>query len=203
MSLGGAAIGVVVIFAVAVVVTARPDLFSVASGASQCQATQRVADAVEPMTTGYMAAFQTLDPVDVTALPYDGEATLADVTGRLTLLNLWATWCAPCRVEMPELAALQSELGGDDFSVVAVSIDDKDRNRPEDFLEESGASNLAYHREPTLSLFNSLRAEGLAQGMPTTLLLGPDGCTAGVLHGAAAWNSEDAKALIRAAIEAN
>ncbi|WP_157961565.1 TlpA disulfide reductase family protein [Acuticoccus kandeliae] len=161
---------------------------------------------VEPRTTGYMAAFQTLDPKDLTALPYDGVApaakTLEDFKGRLILLNLWATWCAPCRVEMPALASLQERFGSEDFSVVAVSIDDKDRNNPETFLERAGAANLDYFREPTLSLFNSLRAEGLAQGMPTTLLVGPDGCAAGVLHGAAAWDSADADNLIQAAIDA-
>ncbi len=206
LTFGGAALGIVVIFAAAVTITAWPALFSGASGSSQCQAATRIAKVVEPRTTGYMAAFQTLDPKDLTALPYDGVApaakTLEDFKGRLILLNLWATWCAPCRVEMPALASLQERFGSEDFSVVAVSIDDKDRNNPETFLERAGAANLDYFREPTLSLFNSLRAEGLAQGMPTTLLVGPDGCAAGVLHGAAAWDSADADNLIQAAIDA-
>jgi len=196
----------VAVFAASVLVTARPDLLSGAGGDPQCRASARIAAAVAPFATGHVAAFQTVEPADLTALPYDGvgEATrtMADLTGRVVLLNLWATWCAPCRIEMPMLADLHEAMAGEDFAVVAVSIDDKDRNRPEDFLAETNAEALDYHREPTLTLFNSLRAAGLAQGMPTTLLLGPDGCAAGVLHGAAEWDALEAKRLIQAAIDA-
>ena len=104
---------------------------------------------------------------------------------------------------MPSLAALQEAKGSDDFAVIATSIDDRDANRPEAFLEETGATALAYHREPTLTLFNSLRSAGLTEGMPTTLLLGPDACVAGVLAGAAPWDGADAKALVDAAVAAH
>ena len=202
---GAAALGIVV-FVAAVLFTARPDIFSLASGASQCRAATAMAEAVEPHTAGAMAGFQTFAPKDITALPYGAPdaggvpPTLADFKGRTILLNLWATWCAPCRVEMPHLAALHEEKGDDEFSVIAVSIDNRDSSRPEAFLAETDAEARAYYREPTLSLFNSLKDAGLLIGMPTTLLVAPDGCAAGVLHGAAEWHGEDAKSLVDAAV---
>jgi thiol-disulfide isomerase/thioredoxin len=204
---GLAGVVAVAVFAGSVVLTARPDLFSGAAGDPQCRAATRIAEAVGPLATGEMAPFQTVEPADLTDLPYDGTGedarTIADLTGRVTLLNLWATWCAPCRVEMPMLADLHETMSGEDFAVVAVSIDDRESGRPEDFLQETNAAALDYHREPTLTLFNSLRAAGLAHGMPTTLLVGPDGCVAGAVHGLAEWDSRDAMRLIRAAIEAS
>jgi thiol-disulfide isomerase/thioredoxin len=124
------------------------------------------------------------------------------LAGQVVVLEFWATWCAPCRAEMPMLANLHEALSGEDFAVIATSIDSDDDNRPEDFLQETDATALAYHREPSLRLFNSLREAGLAKGMPTTLLIAPDGCVAGVLHGIAEWDSPDAKRLVRAALKA-
>jgi len=204
MIIVGAAVLGIVVFSAAALVTARPDIFSVAGGASQCREAALMAERVEPVATGAMAAFETVTPASLAALPFDGRGedatTIAALEGRTVLLNLWATWCAPCRAEMPHLAALQRERGGPDFSVVAVSIDNRDANRPETFLEETGATNLDYHREPTMRLFNSLKEAGLAIGMPTTLLIAPDGCAAGVLHGAADWSGPDALHLVDAAL---
>lgn len=201
--IGAAALGVVV-FVAAVVITARPDLFRGLAGAPQCRAAAQMADAVAPHAQGAMAAFETITPTDLTALPFDGTgeaaATIADLKGRTTLLNLWATWCAPCRVEMPALAALQEDRGSDAFEVVAVSIDNRDDAAPDAFLREAGATALAYYREPSMRLFNSLKAAGLVVGMPTTLLIAPDGCAAGTLAGAADWEGADAKALVDAAV---
>lgn len=205
-TIAAAAALTVAVFSAAVVVTARPDLFSGPGAPPQCRASARIAAAVEPLATGHVAAFQTVEPVDLTALPFDGSGedarTIEALKGRVVLLNLWATWCAPCRAEMPMLANLHEAMAGDTFAVIAVSIDDKDRNRPEDFLAETNAEALDYHREPDLVLFNSLRGAGLAMGMPTTLLLGPDGCAAGVLHGAAEWDTPEAVRLVEAAIDA-
>lgn len=206
LSYGALGTGAVAVFLATVVVTARPDIFKDLLAGSQCRAAVAIGEAVAPLARGQVAAFRTVPPADLTALPYDGTGsdvrTIADLTGHVTLLNLWATWCAPCRAEMPALAALHEAAASDDFAVVATSIDDRDSNRPEAFLEETGASALDYHREPTLTLFNSLRAAGLAEGMPTTLLIGPDGCVAGVLAGAASWAGPDARRLIDAALAA-
>lgn len=203
---GGAALAGIA-FAVSVVVTAGPGIFNEWLRPSQCRAAPAVAAATAPFAVGDIAAFQTVAPRDLSALPFDATGdtvrTLGDLKGRTILLNLWATWCAPCRVEMPSLAALQEARGGDAFTVVATSIDHRDASRPEDFLAETNATALAYHREPTLALYNSLKEAGLAFGMPTTLLIAPDGCVAGALHGAAEWATPDALALVDAAIAAD
>jgi hypothetical protein len=101
---------------------------------------------------------------------------------------------------MPALAALQSELGGADFEVVAVSVDTQSGPRLEGFLEETGATALAFHHEPTMTLFNTLKDAGLAIGMPTTLLIDANSCALTVLHGPAEWNAPEAKRVIQVAI---
>ncbi|WP_420394615.1 TlpA family protein disulfide reductase [Acuticoccus sp.] len=203
---GAIALAALAVFALTVVLTARPDILSGLASAPQCRASAAIAEAVAPHARGTMAGFATVQPADLTALPYDGTGpsarTVADFEGRVTLFNLWATWCAPCRAEMPSLAALQEARGDEAFQVVATSIDNTERGDPERFLAETGATALDYHREPTLALFNSLRAAGLARGMPTTLLIGPDGCVAGVLSGAAPWDGVDALRLVDAAVAA-
>lgn len=179
--------------------------FSDNSGGACPGAAARIA-AIEPAIGGAVAALQPLDrPIPLGALGFNDAAgtprTLADFAGETVLFNLWATWCAPCRVEMPTLAALQTDLGGPDFEVVAVSVDTRSGPRLKGFLEETGATALAFHHEPTMTLFNTLKDAGLALGMPTTLLIDEDGCALAVLHGPAEWNAPEAKSVIQAAIE--
>src|SRR5690242_768312 len=95
---------------------------------------------------------------------------LADFQGRTVLLNLWATWCVPCRKEMPALDALQARLGDDKFQVVAVNIDTRNPDKPKTWLEETGVKRLAYFSDPSAKVFQELKAIGKALGMPTTLL---------------------------------
>ena len=116
------------------------------------------------------------------------------------LLNLWATWCVPCRKEMPALDALQAKLGGDKFEVVAVNIDTRNLDKPKAWLQEVGIKQLGYYADPSAKVFQDLKAAGKAFGMPTTLLIDPQGCELGVLAGPAEWASEDAVKLIEAAL---
>ena len=97
--------------------------------------------------------------------------TLDHWRGRTVLLNLWATWCVPCRKEMPALDALEKKLGGPDFQVVAVNIDTRDPDKPKAFLQELGISPLAYYADPSAKTFQDLKEIGRAFGMPTTLLV--------------------------------
>ncbi len=85
------------------------------------------------------------------------------------LLNLWATWCVPCRKEMPALDALQGKLGGPDFEVVAVNIDTRDPEKPKAWLKDVGVDKLAYYSDSNAKVFQDLKAIGKAFGMPTTL----------------------------------
>ncbi|MFG1299503.1 TlpA disulfide reductase family protein [Xanthobacter sp. V3C-3] len=128
------------------------------------------------------------------------EVTLADFRGRVVLLNLWATWCVPCRKEMPALDHLQSTLGGPAFEVVAVNLDTRDPEKPRAFLSEIGVKALAFYADPATRTFQALRSVGRGFGLPTTLLIDRDGCELGYLAGPAEWGGADAEALVRAAI---
>jgi len=126
--------------------------------------------------------------------------TLADFRGRTVLLNLWATWCVPCRKEMPALDALQAKLGDETFEVVAVNIDTRNLDKPKAWLEEAGVKKLGYYADSSAKVFQDLKAAGKAFGMPTTLLIDRQGCDLGALAGPAEWASEDAVRLVSAAI---
>ncbi|MFC0284080.1 TlpA disulfide reductase family protein [Camelimonas abortus] len=129
------------------------------------------------------------------------ERTLADFRGKVVLLNLWATWCAPCRLEMPALDALQGALGGKDFEVVAVNMDSRDAGKPREWLAQNNIRRLAYYADAPGKVFQALRGAGRASGLPVTLLVDRNGCLLGQLDGAARWDSDDARALVRQAVE--
>jgi thiol-disulfide isomerase/thioredoxin len=173
--------------------------------APSCAAAKSVADRIRPLVKGEIAAVLVAEKQQ--ALPNvsfqgpDGKAmTLKDLRGRMVLLNLWATWCAPCRMEMPALDRLQAEVGGPDFEVVAVNIDQRNLDRPRAFLKEVGVAGLAYYADPSAKIFQQLRAVDRAVGMPTTLLIDRDGCELAYLAGPAEWASDEAKAFVRAAL---
>jgi thiol-disulfide isomerase/thioredoxin len=119
--------------------------------------------------------------------------TLKDFRGKTVLLNLWATWCAPCREEMPSLDRLQAELGSDKFEVVALAVDRTGAEAARKFLDSIKVTNLALYADPTTRSGSALRAVG----MPTTILIDPEGRELGRLPGPAEWDSEAAKRLVR------
>ncbi len=170
-----------------------------------CTAAKARTAAMEPLARGELAALLVAkDPKPLPDLDFlgpDGKPMkLSALRGKTVLLNLWATWCAPCRKEMPALDKLQAELGGPDFEVVAVTIDQRNLERPKAFLQEIGVSRLAYYSDPTAKIFQQLRAVDRAVGMPTTLVIDPAGCELGYLAGPAEWSSEDGLKVMRAAL---
>jgi thiol-disulfide isomerase/thioredoxin len=122
---------------------------------------------------------------------------LADFRGRSVLLNLWASWCVPCRKEMPALDRLQGRVNAKDFAIVAVNIDTGDPAKPHRFLSEVGIKNLAYYDDPSTNVFQELKRVGRAVGLPTSILIDRGGCEIGYLAGPAEWSSEEALTLIQ------
>jgi len=170
-----------------------------------CKPVLETVGRMTPLARGEVAAVAvTPAPRTLPALAFkDAEGrtrALADWRGRTVLLNLWATWCVPCRKEMPALDALQAKLGGGDFEVVAVNIDTRDPDKPAAWLKENGVHNLAYYADNSARVFQELKAVGKAFGMPTTLIVDPSGCELATLAGPAEWASDDAVRLVRAAL---
>ncbi|MFN0264874.1 thiol:disulfide interchange protein TlpA [Tepidamorphus sp. 3E244] len=177
-------------------------------GQQACAADDQRMAAVSSRATGEVAALlvpkapQPLPPLAFKTA--DGrDVTLADFKGRAILLNLWATWCAPCRKEMPALDRLQGTLGGDRFEVVAVNVDTRNPEKARDFLEEVGVTELTFYADNSMQIFRDLKSYGRAFGMPTTVLIDETGCELGTMAGPAEWDSREALELIRAAVTGN
>jgi thiol-disulfide isomerase/thioredoxin len=173
--------------------------------AALCPGAKAVAARLAPLAEGDVAALNVdKDPrpaVDVAFKDADGrKLTLADFRGRNVLLNLWATWCVPCRSEMPALDRLQARLGGPDFQVVAVNIDTNRLDRPAAFLDEAGVKTLKRYADPNADAFEALKVAGKALGLPTSLLIDPEGCEVAVMAGPAPWDGAAATKVVTAMI---
>ncbi len=176
-----------------------------AGGDKACRPAVELAKKIAPFARGEVAAVNVAkSALRLPNLAFEGAdgspLTLEHWRGRTVLLNLWATWCVPCRTEMPALDALEQRLGGPGFEVVAVNIDTRDADKPKAWLKEVGIKKLAYYADPTARTFQDLKAIGRAFGMPTTLLVDPQGCEIGTIAGPAEWGSDDAIKLIKAAL---
>lgn len=125
--------------------------------------------------------------------------TLADYSGKVVLLNIWATWCAPCRQEMPTLDRLQAKLGGPDFEVVALSMDRKGPDAVRKFFAETGVKHLALNIDTSAKAMFTLGAVGL----PMTLLIDRRGKEIGRLIGPAEWDAPNMVEFIRGRIAAD
>ncbi len=126
-----------------------------------------------------------------------GTATLADYKGKYVLVNFWATWCAPCRKEMPQINALQKEFGGDKFEVLTIAVG---RNSPEGiqrFFAEAGVDSLPRHQDPQQQLASQMGIFGL----PITVILDPEGREIARLRGDADWSSASARAIIKTLVD--
>jgi thiol-disulfide isomerase/thioredoxin len=170
-----------------------------------CRQAVQAAAKLTPLVHGEVAALSLAQrPFHVPDLAFKDatghDRTLADWHGRTVLLNLWATWCVPCRKEMPALDALQADLGGPHFDVVAVNIDTRDPEKPLAFLKQIGVTRLAYYSDQSAVVYEDLKTAGKAFGMPTTLLVDPSGCEIGNMAGPAEWASDDGVKLVSAAV---
>lgn len=130
----------------------------------------------------------------------DGETNLAAFRGKTVLLNLWASWCAPCVEELPSLDQLQSTYGNEGFMVLALNMD-RSRNEAERFLATTNIQNLPLYHDKNFGLAQGLSVPGLPSGLPITVLYDKNGIERARLSGGADWNSEETKALIASVIE--
>ena len=198
--------------AVAVYVTGGPDgnnppsvADASAAAALACAAKAGRAGSLSALAVGDVAAMLPSDPPrSLAGLTFDDPEgkpmTIASRAGKTLLVNLWATWCAPCRAEMPALDALQRQMGNDAFEVVAINIDTGDDSKPKAFLLEIGVKTLGFYRDATMGVFNDLKRRSLALGLPVTLLVDAEGCLLASMNGPAEWAGDDARKLIEAAV---
>ncbi|SOR29039.1 Redoxin domain protein [Methylorubrum extorquens] len=170
-----------------------------------CAEAAPVAARLAPLARGDVAAFDaSAAPKPAPAVAFkgpDGAPTdLASLRGKLLLVNLWATWCAPCKAEMPALDRLQAELGGDSFQVVAINVETRNLDKPPAWFKANGIAHLTYYGDPEGKVLPAIQSAVGSTGLPTTMLIDAKGCTLGVMKGPAEWSSEDGKRLIRAAL---
>jgi thiol-disulfide isomerase/thioredoxin len=170
----------------------------------ECAEALKTAQKLKSLTHGEVAAVAPAEKAmrvpDITFHDGAGKAVkLSDFRGRTVLVNLWATWCVPCRKEMPALDKLASLLGGPDFSVVAINIDTRDPEKPKKFLSEIGATKLSYYEDASGNVFQELKRVGRAMGLPTSIIVDKKGCEVAHIAGPAEWASADAIALLKAA----
>jgi thiol-disulfide isomerase/thioredoxin len=177
-----------------------------ASGDSACRPAVDLARKLAPLAHGEVAALtMATAPLRLPDLAFedaDGKPKkLSDWHGRTVLVNLWATWCVPCRKEMPALEGLQTKLGGPDFEVVAINIDTRDPEKPKNFLKDAHLTRLSYFSDQNAKVFQDLKSIGRALGMPTSVLIDGQGCEIATIAGPAEWASDDAVKLITAAMK--
>jgi thiol-disulfide isomerase/thioredoxin len=175
------------------------------AGDPACRAAVDTAQRIAPLAHGEVAALTlATSPLRLPNLAFedaDGQAKkLSDWRGKTVLVNLWATWCVPCRKEMPALDGLQAKLSGPNFEVVAINIDTRDPEKPKNFLKDAKLTRLGAFNDKNAKVFQDLKSIGRALGMPTSVLVDGHGCEIGTISGPAEWDSDDAVKLIKAAV---
>ena len=126
------------------------------------------------------------------------DLTIADFQGKALLVNFWASWCVPCREEMPALDALATKYNSDAFMVLPINLDIGEGGlaKAQAFLDENSFANLPLYADSSFAAFERLKQQAVAVGLPATLVLDENGCELGVLQGPAEWNSPDGEAVV-------
>ncbi len=157
-------------------------------------ATRLLGDEIFPVSVGTSAPAFTARTLD--ARPRD--KTLADYKGQVVLLNVWATWCPPCREEMPSMQALHESYGGKGLNVVAVSVDSPgDEQKIRDFTRQFGLTFEILH-DPS----GGIQRIYQTTGVPESFLIGADGVIRKKVIGAVDWHSAATQALVASLVRA-
>jgi len=173
--------------------------------ASECPVQAETAQKLDAAALGALAAlngtgqgrgYSTMSFQDAAGTPL----TIASFTGKRLLVNFWASWCVPCREEMPELNALAEKYNSDAFMVLPVNLDigAGGLEKAQKFLDEGQWSKLPLYADPSFKAFERLKTEAVAIGLPATLLVDEKGCELAVLQGPADWDSADGHKVIEA-----
>jgi len=157
---------------------------------------------LQAFATGEMAKFVFHEsPQPLPDIPFQDPSGqnihLSDFKGQVILVNFWATWCAPCRIEMPHLDQLQQKLGSKDFQVVLISLDRKGLDVAQGFLDEVKLENLNTYLDPRSKLARAIKINGL----PVTLLIDQKGRELGRYTGPADWSSDDSLSFIKQSLD--
>lgn len=173
--------------------------------ARECPVQEQAAAAIDAAAVGELAALNgTGEGRGYSSLAFRDAAgtpmTIADFEGRALLVNFWASWCVPCREEMPALDALAAKYNSDKFMVLPINLDigESGLGKAEAFLQDNAFTHLPLYADNTFAAFERLKTEAVAVGLPATLVLDEQGCELGVLQGPAEWNTPDGEAVIEA-----
>jgi len=175
------------------------------SGAAGCAPMPDAAASIDKAAVGELAALQpTGKGRGYADLPFEDASgkpmTLKDFAGKTLLVNFWASWCIPCRAEMPALDTLAKTLDGPDFMVLPINLDvgDGGVDKAKAFLKQAGVQNLPLYADPSLKTLDRLKQNAVALGLPATLLLDRKACQVAVLQGPAKWDSPDGQNVVKA-----
>lgn len=176
-----------------------------AGGAGACPAQAEAAKAIGDAAQGELAALNgTGGGRGYADMPFTDAAgkalTIADFAGQALLVNFWASWCVPCREEMPALNTLAAKYNSAEFQVLPINLDigDGGVDKAKAFLAEGNWPNLPLYADASFAAFERLKAQAVSIGLPTTLVLDEKGCELGVLQGPAQWDSPDGERVIEA-----
>jgi thiol-disulfide isomerase/thioredoxin len=190
----------------AIAITATLMLSNAApSGAAGCTPSPAAAASIDQAATGELAALQATGKGRGYAdLPFEDasgkQMTLKDFAGKTLLVNFWASWCIPCRAEMPALAALAQKFDGPDFMVLPINLDIGDSGiaKAKAFLASAKIDGLPLYADPSLKALDRLKDNAVALGLPASLLLDRKACELAVLQGPAKWDSAEGQSVIKA-----
>lgn len=174
-----------------------------AGQATECPVQDEAAAAIDAAATGELAALNgTGEGRGYSTMAFKDAAgadmTIADFKGKALLVNFWASWCVPCREEMPALDALATKYNSDAFMVLPINLDigAGGLEKAQAFLDANNFADLPLYADSTFAAFERLKQQAVAIGLPATLVLDKNGCELAVLQGPAHWDTPDGAAVI-------